>query len=275
MVEDPTAFIAKGDGTVDWLEATVLGIIQGLTEFLPVSSTGHLYLGRHLFGLDEAGLFLDTMLHVGTLVAVMTIYFRELISILKNPFGRLGVLLIVGTIPTAVIGILFEDFFEEISRTGVTIGWEFLATGLILWVSDNWKKRGYKQLEDISYTDALIIGTFQGAAILPAISRSGLTIAAALFRRIDKATAAYFSFLLSIPAIGGAVVFQGKKLFETAGEAVPLSSLMIGTLMSGIFGYLAVKWMISVLKRGSLKGFAVYVWILGAVVLVAQFTGTF
>lgn len=274
MVNKPKAY-AKGDGTVDWLEAAILGIIQGLTEFLPVSSTGHLYLGRHLFGLDEAGLFLDTMLHVGTLVAVITIYFRELLSILKNPFGRLGLLLIVGTLPTAVIGILFEDFFEEISRTGVTIGWEFLATGLILWISDNWKKRGFKQLEDISCLDAFIIGTFQGAAILPAISRSGLTIAAALFRRIDKATAAYFSFLLSIPAIGGAVVFQGKKLFETAGEVVPLSSLMIGTLMSGIFGYLAVKWMISVLKRGSLKGFAVYVWILGAVVLVAQFTGVF
>ncbi|TMZ58149.1 undecaprenyl-diphosphate phosphatase, partial [Klebsiella pneumoniae] len=157
---------------MDWLEATILGIIQGLTEFLPISSTGHLYLGRHLFGLDEAGLFLDTMLHVGTLAAVITIYYRELLSILKNPFGRLGMLLIVGTLPTAIIGILFEDFFEEISRTGVTIGWEFLATGLILWVSDHWRKRGYKQLEDISYTDALIIGTFQGAAILPAISRS-------------------------------------------------------------------------------------------------------
>ncbi|MFS8513538.1 MAG: undecaprenyl-diphosphate phosphatase [Planifilum fulgidum] len=246
-----------------------------MTEFLPISSTGHLYLGRHLFGLDEAGLFLDTMLHLGTLGAVMAVYFRELITVLKNPFGRLGRLLIAGTVPTAVIGILFEDFFEEISRTGVTIGWEFLATGLILWAADNWKKRGYKQLEDISCADALIIGTFQGAAILPAVSRSGLTIAAALFRRIDKATAAYFSFLLSIPAIGGAVMLQGKKLFESAGEAVPLSSLMIGTLMSGLFGYLAVKWMISVLKRGSLKGFAVYVWILGGVVLAAQFAGWF
>ena len=274
-IADESIPAQKGEGTVDWLEATILGIIQGLTEFLPVSSTGHLYLGRHLFGLDEAGLFLDTMLHLGTLIAVMTVYFRELITVLKNPLGRLGRLLIAGTVPTAVIGILFEDFFEAISRTGVTIGWEFLATGLILWAADNWKKRGYKQLEDISYADALIIGTFQGAAILPAVSRSGLTIAAALFRRIDKATAAYFSFLLSIPAIGGAVVLQGKKLFESAGEAVPLSSLMIGTLMSGFFGYLAVKWMISVLKRGSLKGFAVYVWILGGVVLAAQFAGWF
>src|SRR5690606_20140297 len=105
------------------------------------------------------------MLSIDTLAAVITIYYRELLSILKNPFGRLGMLLIVGTLPTAIIGILFEDFFEEISRTGVTIGWEFLATGLILWVSDHWRKRGYKQLEDISYTDALIIGTLQGAAI--------------------------------------------------------------------------------------------------------------
>lgn len=258
-----------------WLEATILGIIQGLTEFLPISSTGHLYLGRHLFGLDKAGLFLDTMLHIGTLIAVLTVYWQEIVSLLKKPFSRLGMLLVVGTIPTVLIGIAFSDLFEELSETGVTIGWEFLATGVILWLADRMKNHGHKNMDQISYVDAFIIGTFQGAAILPAISRSGLTIAAALFRKIDKETAAYFSFLLSIPAIAGAILYQSVKLFDGKAEAIGTAPLLIGTVMSGIFGYIAVKWMISILKRGSLKGFAVYVWVLGLIVLLSQATGIF
>ncbi|OPX84183.1 MAG: Undecaprenyl-diphosphatase [Pelotomaculum sp. PtaB.Bin104] len=260
---------------MNWLEAAILGAIQGLTEFLPVSSTGHLFLGRHFFGLDEAGLFLDTMLHLGTLIALIVIYWTDLLAIARKPLGSLGILLIIGTLPAIVIGLTFRDFFEEISKTGVTIGWEFIATGLILWYSDNLKEKGFKKVNDISYADALFIGTFQGLAILPAISRSGLTIAAALIRKVNKETAAYFSFLLSIPAIAGAVLLQSFELFEGQRELIPLSSLLIGTVMSGIFGYLAIKWMISILKRGSLKVFSVYVLLLGAIVLIAQLTGYF
>lgn len=260
---------------MDWIEALILGILQGVTEFLPVSSTGHLYLGRHLFGLDEAGLFLDTMLHFGTLLAVVAVYRRELLHLLRHPVSHLSLLLVVGTIPTALIGILFKDFFEEISRTGITIGWEFLATGLILWIADHLKDKGFKKLEDISVTDAIIIGTFQGAAILPAISRSGLTIAAALYRGIHKSTAAYFSFFLSIPAIGGGFLLQGIELVTGRTQMLPLSSLLVATAMAALFGYLAVRWMINLLKKGSLKGFAVYVWILGGLVLLLQFLGLF
>ncbi|MDD3652928.1 MAG: undecaprenyl-diphosphate phosphatase [Desulfotomaculaceae bacterium] len=260
---------------MNWLEAAILGAIQGLTEFLPVSSTGHLFLGRHFFGLDEAGLFLDTMLHLGTLVALVIIYWTDLLVIVRRPFSKLTVLLILGTIPAIIIGLTFRDFFEEISKTGVTIGWEFIATGLILWYADNLKERGFKKVNNISYADALIIGIFQGAAILPAISRSGLTIGAALIRKINKETAAYFSFLLSIPAIAGAVILQGFSLYRGQTEIISLPSLFIGTVMSGIFGYLAVKWMISILKRGSLKVFSVYVLLLGIIVIFAQFTGYF
>lgn len=260
---------------MNWLEAAVLGMIQGLTEFLPVSSTGHLFLGRHFFGLDEAGLFLDTMLHLGTLIALLVIYWHDLLAIARKPLSRLSMLLVVGTIPAIVIGLTFRDFFEEISKTGVTIGWEFIATGLILWYADKLREKGFKKVDDISYADALIIGTFQGAAILPAISRSGLTIAAALMRKINKETAAYFSFLLSIPAIAGAVLLQSVDLFQGQVESISISSLVVGTVMSGIFGYLAVKWMISILKRGSLKAFSVYVLALGIIVVTAQFTGYF
>jgi undecaprenyl-diphosphatase len=256
------------------IEAFILGTIQGLTEFLPISSTGHLYLGRNLFGLQEAGLLLDTMLHLGTLFAVLVFYKAEFIKIIKNPFSKLTFLLIVGTIPAVVIGLAFKDFFDEISKTGVTIGWEFLITGIFLWIADS-TKNGYKRMDDITYKDAFIIGTFQAAAIFPAISRSGLTIVAALWRKLDRGTAAYFSFLLSTPAIAGAVVLQSKDLLEGKGEDISLSALVVGIVASAIFGYIAVKWMVNFLKKHSLKPFAIYVWMLGIAVLFFQFTGRF
>ena len=191
-------------------QAFILGMIQGLTEFLPISSTGHLYLGRHIFHLDEAGIFLDTMLHIGTLLALLVVYKDELLYLLKNPFSKLTLLLITGTVPAVIAGLLLSDWFDALSKTGSTIGWEFLVTGMILWWADGVRK-GSKKIDNISIQDALIIGTFQAAAIMPALSRSGLTIAAGLFCKLDRATAAYFSFLLSIPAIAGGIVFQDRK----------------------------------------------------------------
>ncbi len=260
---------------MDWLEAAILGIIQGLTEFLPISSTGHLYLGRHFFGLDEIGLFLDTMLHFGTLIALVIIYWKELWKMIQKPFSHLSLLILLGTIPTVVIGLAFKDFFEEISKTGITIGWEFIATGVILWMADQFKKTNTKNLSQIKYRDALLIGTCQGLAIMPALSRSGLTIAAALFRGIDKETAAFFSFLLSIPSIAGAVLWQSIEMVSAPVEMVSLSSLLVATFFSALFGYIAIKWMISILQKGSLKRFAIYVWILGIFIIIAQQTKFF
>jgi undecaprenyl-diphosphatase len=253
-------------------EAFILGVIQGITEFLPISSTGHLLLGRQAFGLQEAGLFLDTMLHVGTLIAVLYYYREELLRILRNPFGKLTGLLIVGTIPAVVLGLALKDYFEEISQNGSTVGWEFLVTGLFLWFADS-VKHGHKKMQDISYTDALVIGVFQASAIFPAISRSGLTIVGGLLRKLDRETSAYFSFLLSIPAITGAIVLQSRALFAGQVENISVGALIIGTIASAIFGYMAVKWMIDFLKRGSLKIFAIYVWVLGVIILVAQGLG--
>jgi undecaprenyl-diphosphatase len=258
---------------MDWLEALILGMIQGLTEFLPVSSTGHLLLGRQFFQLQEAGLFLDSMLHIGTLLAVMTVYRKEIVQLLKKPFSRTGILLIAGTIPTGVIGLAFKDFFEEISRTGITAGWEFLLTGCLLWWADSFKRNGYKRLDEITIRDAFIIGTFQGAAILPAVSRSGLTIAAALFCKIDRKAAAYFSFLLSIPSISGGVVLQSKDLLTGSAHSISFGALAIGTVASALFGYIAVKWMIKLLQTGTLKGFAIYVWLIGIIVIGMQVSG--
>ncbi|WP_335871720.1 undecaprenyl-diphosphate phosphatase [Bacillus sp. 2205SS5-2] len=255
-------------------EAFILGLIQGLTEFLPISSTGHLYLGRHAFGLDEAGLFLDTMLHLGTLLAVLVVFHKELLYILTHPFSKLSGLLVIGTIPAVIVGISFEDYFDQISQTGSTIGWEFLITGLILYFADD-IKNGHKTIHSLQYGDALFIGIFQAAAIFPALSRSGLTIAAGLFRKLDRETAAYFSFLLSTPAILGGIVFQAKDLFSGHFESISLQALFIATVSSALFGYFAMVYMLKILKTSSLKVFSYYVWALGFIVLVGQWSGLF
>ncbi|QPC46592.1 undecaprenyl-diphosphate phosphatase [Mangrovibacillus cuniculi] len=259
---------------VSWLEAFILGIIQGLTEFLPISSTGHLYIGRHLFGLDDAGLFLDTMLHIGTLLAIIVVYKEVLLSLLKNPFQRLTLLLIVATLPAVIVGLLFEDYFEAISKSGVTLGWEFLITGCLLYWGDKWKE-GKKEIEDLSMKDAAIIGSFQAAAIFPALSRSGLTIVAGLFTGLKKETAAYFSFLLATPAILGGIILQGRYLFVETNTTIGLFPLLIGTLASCLVGYLAIVGMIHYLKTRPLRYFAYYVWILGVFILLFQWFGIF
>jgi undecaprenyl-diphosphatase len=256
----------------EYVPSVLLGIIQGLTEFLPISSTGHLVLFGKWFGLREAGLLFDTLLHFGTLVAVVLVFRQEIRHMIFHPFSRLTRLVVIGTIPTAAIGILFEDTFEQISQTGQTIGFEFIATGLILWAVETMKP-GTRSMEQITYKDALLIGTLQGAAILPAISRSGLTIAGALYRGIERGDAARFSFLLSLPAILGATLLQAKDLWETKSASIHLMPMLAGTVVSGIAGYIAIRWMIRVISRGSMKGFAVYVWVLGGLVLIMQALG--
>ncbi len=257
------------------IKTAILGLIQGFTEFLPVSSSGHLLVFRKIFGLAEAGLLLDTMLHLGTLVAVIAVFWRDIWEMIKKPFSHLTLLIVVGTIPTGIIGLLFKDTFENLARSGVTVGWEFIATGLILWFADNLKERGLKDINRITFKDSLVVGTLQGIAILPAISRSGLTIAGSFFQGIERKTAAKFSFLLSIPAIMGAVVVQGKDLFGGNLEGIGLSSLVVGTLVAAVCGYIAVRWMMRIIQRGSLKGFSIYVWLVGAGVLLAQLLGRF
>ncbi|AZB42512.1 undecaprenyl-diphosphate phosphatase [Bacillus sp. FJAT-42376] len=254
---------------MNWLEAAILGFIQGVTEFLPISSTGHLYIGRKLFGLQDAGLFLDTMLHIGTFIALIVFYKDILWKLIKQPFSKLVLLLAAGTLPAVAAGLLFKDFFDGISKTGMTIGWEFIFTALFLFFADR-TKAGSRKLDQLNIGDAVWIGSFQALAIFPAVSRSGLTIAGALMRGIDKETAAYFSFLLSIPAVFGALVFQLKDLAEYTGPAIGLPSMLIATISSSIFGYIAVAFMINFVKKHSLKGFALYVAVLGAGILLLQ-----
>lgn len=252
------------------LQAVILGIIQGLTEFLPISSSGHLVLFQKLFGINEPTLIFDTMVHVGTLAAVVAVFWSDIAALLKKPFQRLTWLLIAGTIPTGIIGILFEDYFETMFKDAKTLGFEFIVTGLVLLLAER-LGRGRKDVRETSYLDAAFIGVMQGVAIMPAISRSGLTIAGSLLRDLDREFAAKFSFLLSIPPILGAAILQAKDILDAGTVSVNVPAIAAGTIAAAVVGYAAVKLMIGILKKGSLKVFSYYVFILGALVIVDQY----
>jgi len=255
------------------LQSLVLGLVQGLTEFLPISSSGHLVLFQKFFGLQEGVLTFDVLVHLGTLVAVFVVFWQDIASIIRKPWQRLSLLIIVATIPTGLMGLGLKDFFESLFESGKSLGFEFIATGLIIWFADSIRQRS-KGIKEISYFDAAFVGVMQGIAILPAVSRSGLTIAGSLFRGIDRTTAARFSFLVSIPAIAGAAVLDLKDVIEQGvpqGLALPY---LVGFIASAVSGYWAIKFMIKLLQRGSMKGFAYYVWALGVVVIGLQLAGS-
>ncbi len=252
------------------IQAIILGLVQGLTEFLPISSSGHLVLLQKIFGINEPTLVFDTMLHVGTLAALITVLRKDIWLLLKKPFQRLTWLLLAGTIPTAIIGIMFKDFFEEMFRSGSTLGIEFIVTGLVILFAER-LGTGRKHGEETSYLDAAFIGVMQGVAIMPAISRSGLTISGALLRNLDREFAAKFSFLLSIPAILGGALFQFKDIIEAGGGKTGSAPIIAGTIAAAVTGYFSVRFMIFLIKRGSMKYFAYYVFALGIFVLTDQY----
>lgn len=256
---------------MNFIQAIILGIVQGITEFLPISSSGHLVLMVKLFRITEPTLAFDTYLHLGTLVAVFAVFKDDILAILKKPFQKLTWLLLAGTIPTAIIGLVFKDIFEEMFHSGSTLGFEFVVTGAILLLAGI-QKSGRKGLKDTSYLDAAFIGVMQGAAIMPAISRSGLTISGALFRNLDREFAARFSFLLSIPAILGATMLQVKDMVEVGGNSgISMGAIIAGALAAALSGYVSIKFMMNILKKGKMKYFAYYVFILGFLVIIDQF----
>jgi undecaprenyl-diphosphatase len=255
------------------IQALILGAVQGLTEFLPVSSSGHLVLFQRLFGLKEGVLVFDIAVHLSTLLAVIAVFWKDILGIFKKPLGKLTWLIVVGTIPAVVFGLAFKHFIERLFETGKTLGLEFIATGVILWLAEAIVSKN-KKLEETSASDAICIGTAQAVAILPAVSRSGLTIAGALFRGLNREFAAKFSFLLSIPAILGAAVLDipdATKMLKSSGTiGVSLLPLILGMAAALVFGWIAIRWMLRVLSKGSLRGFAVYVFSIGLLVLLEQ-----
>lgn len=261
------------------LDAILLGFIQGLTEFLPVSSSGHLVIAQSLIpGFTQPGALFDATLHLGTLCAVVVYFWKDLWSIVLSFFGvsygritvpaarHLLILLIVGSVPTAIIGFAFKDLFEALFSQVTPVGFALIVTGTILFVSERFGRRE-RDLPLMTWLDAFVIGIVQGIAIIPGISRSGSTIGAGLTLGLDPATALQYSFLMSVPAVFGAVLLETRHLTPAVVNGLPWGAYLSGTIAAGIVGYLSISFLLKMLIRRRLIFFAVYCWILGAGVI--------
>ncbi|MDR2543306.1 MAG: undecaprenyl-diphosphate phosphatase [Treponema sp.] len=253
-------------------EAVVLGIVQGLTEFLPVSSSGHLVLLQKVFGINEPGLFFDTMLHFGTLIAVFAALWKDIWALLRKPFQKLTAFLILGTIPAVIAALVFNKKIETIFETAQFLGFCFLITTVLLITAELLSRQAVKK-QTMNWFAALFIGLMQAIAIPPGISRSGAAISGALFCKLNRDFAARFAFLLAIPAILGAVVLHSKDLVtgKIAPESINVVAVIAGTVTAAIVGFFAVKFMLKIIREKSLFGFAIYTGLLGILVLLDQF----
>ncbi|MCG2761447.1 MAG: undecaprenyl-diphosphate phosphatase [Candidatus Delongbacteria bacterium] len=266
---------------VEAIQAIILGLFQGLTEFLPVSSSGHLAILHKVLCFEtESNLFFDVILHLGTLIAVVLFYRNSIIDIIKGGmFGiksilskkgikesffssadsKLFSLIIIGSIPTAIIGLTFKDFFEGLADNLLYVGLALLTTAVLL-VLFELKKKSFKKINEMSAADSIIIGIVQGIAIIPGISRSGSTISTAKLLGIDKETAAQFSFLLSLPAISGAFLLSMKDAIKEG--FVYEHYILLGFITAVITGYFSLKLLIWMIKKSNMYFFAIYCLIL-------------
>lgn len=251
--------------TITAFEAILLGIIQGLTEFLPVSSSGHLVIAQTLLGIDEEVLIFDVFVHVGTLVAVFTAYWKDIWAVLRRPFCKFTGLIIIACIPTGIMGLCLDDIFSLAFSSVVVVACALIVTGIILIISDSFK--GTKTINDMNVGNALLVGFCQGCAITPGLSRSGSTIFGALCGGLKRSEAAKFSFIVSIPVILAAAA---KEVFDAAGEGLLTIewTYYLGAVVAAISGYFAIRFFIHLLEKHSLKYFSFYCWIIAAIVLV-------
>lgn len=235
----------------------LLGAIQGLTEFLPISSSGHLVLLEKIFGIQDNLILLNIFLHLGSLVAVIVYYRKSLWQQLQHPWCEKNFLLVTATIPTIIIVLIFEPFIES-SFGGQYLIIGFLITAFLLVLASF----EYRQKKVFGYKTSIIMGITQGIATLPGISRSGSTLCAGLFCGQDREEAANFSFLMSIPIILASLVYELTKLDSIVSISYPWWIILVGMLMSFVFGYLAIRWMIHIVKKARLYYFSIYLVIL-------------
>lgn len=262
-------------------ESIFLGIVQGITEFLPISSSGHLVILQNIMNIQSEGVFFEVALHFGTLISIFLVYhydfkqmFIESIKFFKKFRGKkmsslteyesLVLFIIVGSIPTAFMGFAFEETFEKMFDSPYIVGIMLLITGSFLMISRK-MTRLHKNFRQMAIVDALIIGTFQGFAISPGISRAGSTIFASLMRGLKREKAVKYSFLLSVPAVLGANLL---KLKDINSIDISLSVLIAGVIASVVSGYFAIKLLTKILNRGKLYLFAYYCWILGSIIIL-------
>ncbi|MDR1106193.1 MAG: undecaprenyl-diphosphate phosphatase [Treponema sp.] len=270
------------------ITAVILGAVQGITEFLPVSSSGHLVLLQKIFGITEPVLFFDIMVHVGTLTAVFAVFRRDIWDILRRIIQPLTGYLVIGTLPAVIVALIFKEHIEKAFTSGAFLGIAFLITAVMLALSELASRNGTAAgtrapsgtavppgRTAMKWPDALVIGIFQAVAIIPGVSRSGATLSGSLFRRLDRNFAARFSFLLSIPAILGALVLQLKDMAGGApgGDAAGIgaAAIIAGTLTAAVVGFFSIRLMLKIIRERSLVIFAVYTAALGVLSLIDTF----
>lgn len=267
---------------MSYLEAIVLGAVQGLTEFIPISSSGHLVIVPDLFGWRQPGLAFDVMLHAASLLALLIYFSGDLVDLVRGVLSgnrgsrKLALLLILGTIPAAVAGLVFGDYFEEQFEEAGTAALQLLITAVILVIAEQIyrtherktaeKGTRLRTLEDIDYVDTALIGVAQAIAIFPGISRSGATIGAGLVRSIDRSSAARFAFLLAIPALLGATALEVPELADSS--SLGIGPAIAGFLASLVTSYAAIWGLIRYLRTNTLYPFAAYCVVAGIVFYV-------
>ena len=273
------------------LKAFILGLIQGLSEFLPISSSGHLAIAGKIMGMDaEASnlLFFNILLHVATLVAVFIVYYKDILEMITAFFGMLGdlftgkglrlkeftyrrlvVMLILGTLPAVFGALLFGDIIEN--PTLLQIGLFLIITSVLLFLSEKLSS-GKTELNDMTLKKAIYVGCFQALGTLPGISRSGSTIVGGLFSGLERNTAVRFSFLLSIPAILGALVLELKDFASAGTQSFSVSTVIVGMLTAAISGYFAIRFLLKLVKNSKLSYFSYYCAIAGIIAIILNFT---
>lgn len=262
------------------LEAIFLGVLQGATEFLPISSSGHLVLVPALFGLNEPNLQVISIAHLGTLLAVLIYFFKDLWAIFiavlvglrdRDPFGeteaRIGWFIVLGSVPAVVLALLFKDFLESMFTDPLAAGGFLLVTAGLL-IFGEYKRSGLNTLDKMSWLDSLIIGLFQAGALFPGVSRSGSTIAGGLIRGLNREVSTRFSFLLGVPAILGAGVFALADLVSEGGLAEQGLVMFITFLSAAVTGYACIHFLLRWVRERSLIPFALYCMAFGTFSLV-------
>lgn len=243
-------------------EIFILAVIQGLTEWLPISSSGHLVIIQKVLRLDLP-LIYNVMLHFGTLIVVITVFRKDIVEIIKALFrhdfeteeAKLALFIFIGSVPITVTGFLFHDFFESLFSNLLVVSFALLITGSVLFFSQ--KRMGNRKMGTL---DSLLMGLAQAVAIIPGVSRSGMTISTGLLRKVDKATAFKYSFLLFVPAISGATVMESKQLVATNVDLIPL---FFGTIVSMLVGYASLKILQRIVMNEKIHLFAYYCWLAG------------
>lgn len=260
--------------------AALLGLLQGLTEFLPISSTAHLRIAPTLLGQADPGPAFTAVLQLGTLAAVLVYFARDLFVTLpravirapRSPEGMLPWKLAVGTVPIVVAGVALEDHIEGPFRSLYVVAGALIVVGVLMaWIDRS--APGARTTYDLGFVDAALVGLAQACALIPGVSRSGSTICMALLLGMTRSEAARFSFLLGIPAIAGAGVFEMKDAVDQLGQDA-LTPLLVGTLVAAISGYLSIAWLLRFLGTRRLLPFSIYRVVLGAVLLALVIAGT-